>query len=181
MQRTKYGAKDRKFRRETAGLEMREDDYAALPEALAHWQEKWIMAGSHATAARKDDLLLSFQIMAEQGRLKTFSLHDGDRVAAMGIGMLTPGTMYAVTKVSRDEYRKTHAGIRLTLAAMQWGCANGMAEYDMLRTSGDYKGQWAEPEVRGYRLIRRPLGSETLGCALEGVKDYLRSRRSSKK
>ncbi len=72
LRRTKYAQKDRKFRRETAGLEMREDDYASLPEALAHWQEKWIAAGSHATAARKDDLLLSFQIMAAQGRLEDF-------------------------------------------------------------------------------------------------------------
>ena len=177
MRRTKYSNKDRRYRRDTSGLELREDDYASLPGALAHWQEKWTAAGSHATAARKDDLLLCFQILAEQGRLKTFSLHDGEILAAMGIGMLTPGKMYAVTKVSRDDYRKCHAGIRLTLAAIEWGCKHGIGEYDMLRTSGSYKSQWAEPEMHGWRMIRRPLGSETLGCALEGIKDILRNRR----
>ncbi len=99
----------------------------------------------------------------------------------MGIGMIAFPIMYAITKMARDEYRHTHAGIRLTLAAMEWGCANGMAEYDMLRTSGDYKRQWAEPEMRGWRVIRCPLGSEALGSAMEGVKDYLRSRHARKK
>jgi len=177
LKRTKYGKKDRRHRRQTAGMELREDHFAALPEALAHWQEKWTAAGSHATAARKADLLLCFQTLAKQGRLKTFSLHDGEIVAAMGIGMIAGDTMYAITKVSRDEYRECHAGIRLTLAAMEWGCENGMAEYDMLRTSAEYKSQWSDPEMRGYRLIRRPYGSEALGCAMEGLKEFLRNRR----
>ena len=175
--RTKYGNKDRRYRRETAHLEMREDDFAALPDSLCHWQEKWTAAGSYATAARKDDLLLCFQTLAGLGKLKTFSLHDREIVASMGIGMLAGDTMYAITKVSRDAYRDCHAGIRLTLAAMEWGCQNGIAEYDMLRTSGEYKGKWAEPEIRSYRMIRRPLGSEILGCALENIKDILRNRR----
>ena len=180
LRRTKYTKEDRKFRREAAGLEMREDCYECLPEALDHWQAKWKAAGSHTTAARRDDLLVSFRTLAEQGRLKTFSLHDGDTLAAMEMNMIGPSTMYSMTTIMRDEYRHTHAGIRLTLAAMEWGCANGMAEYDMLRTSGHYKRQWAEPVTRSYRLVRRPFGSETLGCALESMKESLRSRRSKK-
>ena len=180
MRRTKYAQKDRLYRRQTADMNLREDDYAALPEALACWQAKWTAVGSYSTAGRKDDLLLGFQVLAEQGRLKTFSLYDGDKFAAMGIGMIGPRILYAITKVQRDEYRKCHAGIRLTLAAMEWACAEGLAEYDMMTTAGDFKRQWAQPEVRGYRLVRSPFGSEALGCVLECAKDAFWRLRDKK-
>ena len=173
LRRTRYREKDRKFRRETARMDLREDDYGSLPEALDHWQRKWLSEGSLATACRKSDLLLGFEVLAEQGRLKTFSLHDGDTLVAMGVGMIGPGILYAVLKMMREEYRRNHAGIRLTLAAMEWACEHGMVEYDMVTTGGQFKRQWAQPEVRGYRLVRRPFGSETLGWAIESSKDVL--------
>jgi len=173
MSRTKYKKEDRQCRRYAAGLELIEDRYDLLPDALTYWQKKWLDEGSRVAATRKDDLLLCFQVLAEQGRLKTFSLHDGDALAAMEMNMIAGKTMYSMTTIMLDEYRKCHAGIRLTLAAMEWGCENGMAEYDMLRTSGHYKRRWAEPLVRSHRLIRRPLGSESLGLVLEIAKDAL--------
>ena len=173
MVRTKYKKEDRQCRRYAAGLELREDRYDLLPEALAHWQTKWMNEGSRVAATRTGDLLLCFRVLAEQGRLKTFSLHDGDTLAAMEMNMIAGRTMFSMTTVMLDEYRKCHAGIRLTLAAMEWGCENGMAEYDMLRTCGHYKRRWAEPLIRSHRLIRRPLGSETLGLAIENAKDAL--------
>ncbi len=173
LRRTKYRKEDRQCRRYAEGLELVEDRYELLPEALAHWQAKWQTEGSRVAATRKNDLLLCFRVLAAQGRLKTFSLHDGDKLAAMEMNILGPDTMYSMTTIMRDDYRKNHAGIRLTLAAMEWGCANGMAEYDMLRTSGHYKKRWAEPLIRSYRLIRRPLGSEALGCAVEDIKNYV--------
>gem|GEM_PF-1728757 len=173
MQRTKYARKDRQCRQRSAHLTVLEDRYDDLPEALEHWQAKWREQGSRVAAKRKDDLLLSFRILAEQGRLKTFSLHDGDKFAAMEMNMIGPATMYAMTAIMRDEYRPASAGNRLTLAAMEWGCAHGMAEYDMLWSSGHYKKRWAEPLTRSYRLIRRPLGSEALGCAVEEIKNFV--------
>ena len=173
MQRTKYARKDRQCRQRSAHLTVLEDRYDDLPEALEHWQAKWREQGSRVAATRKDDLLLSFRILAEQGRLKTFSLHDGDKFAAMEMNMIGPATMYAMTAIMRDEYRPASAGNRLTLAAMEWGCAHGMAEYDMLWSSGHYKKRWAEPLTRSYRLIRRPLGSEALGCAVEEIKNFV--------
>jgi len=173
MQRTKYRKEDRQCRRYAAGLELIEDRYDLLPDALTYWQKKWLDEGSRVAATRKDDLLLCFQTLAKQGRLKTFSLHDGSTFAAMEMNMIAGDTMYSITTIMLDDYRKCHAGIRLTLAAMEWGCENGMAEYDMLRTSGHYKRRWAEPMVRSHRLIRRPLGSESLGLALESAKDAL--------
>jgi len=192
MRRTKYRKEDRQCRRYAEGLELAEDRYELLPAALAHWQAKWLKEGSRVAASRKDDLLLSFQILAEQGRLKTFSLHDGDKFAAMEMNMIGPVTMYSMTTIMLDEYRKTHAGIRLTLAAMQWGCANGMAEYDMLRTSGHYKKRWAEPVTnlcRQYDEFARfgqndhlrtdagsPRGPSTLGRAGRRRADISRRR-----
>jgi len=173
MQRTKYARKDRQCRQHSGCLTLFEDRYEYLPEALDHWQAKWTAAGSHATARRKDDLLLGFRILAEQGRLKTFSLHDGDKLAAMIVNLVGPDTLYFLLTVTLDSYKQNYAGIRNLLASMEWGCANGIAEYDMLRTSGHYKRLWAQPEVRGYRLVRRPFGSETLGCAIESAKEFL--------
>ena len=173
MRRTKYRKEDRQCRRYAEGLTLMEDRFDLLPEALHLWQKKWLEEGSRVAATRKNDLLLCFQILAQQGRLKTFSLHDGDSFAAMEMNMIGPKTMYSITTIMRDEYRQNHAGIRLTLAAMEWGCEHGMTEYDMLRTSGHYKKRWAEPLIRSHRLIRKPLGSETLGLALENAKDAL--------
>jgi len=178
MRRTKYGQKDRLYRRQTAEMELREDDYSLIPEAMTLWQEKWLAADSPATAQRKDDLMLGFQILAEQKRLKTFSLHDGEKLVAMEIEMVVADKIYSMTKISRDEYREKHVGIRLTLAAMEWGCAQGKTEFDMMRSSANFKRQWAEPKIVGYRLVRSPYGSELLGSAMEGTKEYLRRRRS---
>src|SRR6266576_3919657 len=46
-------------------------------------------------------------------------------------------------------------------------CNLGYTEYDMGRTSEAYKKRWADPEVRGYRLVRGPWGSQLLGNLLE--------------
>ena len=173
MQRTKYARKDRQCRQRSAHLTVLEDRYDDLPEALEHWQAKWREEGSHATATRKDDLLLSFRILAEQGRLKTFSLHDGDKFAAMIVNLIGPDTLYFLLTITLEAYKQDYAGIRSLLASMEWGCAHGIAEYDMLRTSGHYKRLWAQPEIRGYRLVRCPYGSETLGCTIESTKEFL--------
>lgn len=178
MRRTQYGKRDRKCRKRAAALTLAEDNYDAMPEALSLWQAKWAARGSRATAGRKDDLLLGFQTLASQGRLKTFSLHDGDTLVAMDVNMIGPGTTYSITGVIRDEYKDAFPGIRVLLAGMEWACAHGMTEYDLLRTSGHYKSAWAAPETRSYRLIRRPFGSEGLGCAFESAKDLLRRRRA---
>jgi len=173
MQRTKYRKKDQQCRRYAAPLSLCEDRYGDLPEAMGHWQTKWLKEGSPTSAGRMGDLLLGFQVLAGQGRLKTFSLHDGDTLAAMEISMIGPDTIYSITTVMRDEYRQNHPGIRVMLAALEWGCASGMKEYDMLSNFGHYKRALAQPEVRGYRVIRRPLGSEVLGCTVEGAKEAL--------
>ena len=173
MRRTKYARKDRQCRQHSGHLTLSEDRYDDLPEALEHWQARWRAAGSHATASRKDDLLLGFRLLAEQGRLKTFSLHDGDKFAAMIVNLTGPDTLYFLLTVTLEAYKQDYAGIRNLLASMEWGCAHGMAEYDMLRTSGHYKRLWAQPEVRGYRLVRRPYGSEALGCTIESAKEFL--------
>ena len=177
MKRTRYKKKDQQCRRYAADLSLREDHYESLPEAMARWQAKWLAEGSRATAERKEDLLLGFRVLAEQGRLKTFSLHDGKKLVSMEMNMIGSDTMYAVTTIMREEYRRNHPGIRVMLAALEWGCANGMDEYDMLSNFGHYKKQLAQPEIRGYRVIRRPFGSEALGCAIENTKEFLWSLR----
>ena len=181
MKRTKYARKDRQCRQHSSRLTLREDDYGSLPAALEAWQRKWLSEGSLATACRKSDLLLGFGVLAEQGRLKTFSLHDGDTLAAMIVNVIGPGTLYFLLTVTQEAYKQDYAGIRNLLASMEWGCMHGMAEYDMLRTSGHYKRLWAQPEVRGYRLVRRPFGSETLGCAIEDAKVLLWNLRHKDK
>ena len=173
MHRLRYRKKDRQCRQHSSRLTLREDDYGSLPAALEAWQRKWLSEGSLATACRKSDLLLGFGVLAEQGRLKTFSLHDGNTLAAMEMNMISQHTMYATTTIMRNEYRECHPGTRVMLAAFEWGCAHGMAEYDMLSNFGHYKRLWAQPEVRGYRLVRRPYGSESLGWAIENAKDAL--------
>ena len=173
MKRTKYAAKDRQCRQRSGTLTLREDSFMDLPEVLDCWQRKWMRAGSRATAGRKDDLLLGYGVLAEQGRLKTFSLHDGDTLAAMEIIMVAAGTMYAVLTIMRPEYRQCHPGIRAMLAALEWGCGNGMKEYDMLSNFGHYKKHLAEPEVRGFRVVRSPFGSEALGSMIESTKDWV--------
>jgi len=177
MRRTKYARKDRQCRQHAGRLTLLEDQYVHLPEAMNHWQQRWAAEGSHTTAGRKNDLLLGFQVLAGQGRLKTFSLHDGDTLAAMVVNLIGPDALCFILTMVKDEYKQDYAGIRNLLASMEWGCANGMKEYDMLRTLGHYKRQWAEPQTRGYRVIRRPLGSEALGCAVEGAKGVLRDLR----
>ena len=173
MKRTKYAAKDRQCRRNAAPLTLREDSFSDLPAALECWQQKWMSEGSPATARRKNDLLLGYGVLAEQGRLKTFSLHDGETLAAMEVIMVGGGTLYAVLTMMRPEYRQNHPGIRAMLAALEWGCANGKQEYDMLSNFGHYKKHLAEPEVRGCRVVRSPLGLEALGSAIESTKDFL--------
>ena len=177
LKRTKYARKDRQCRQHSGRLTLLEDRYDDLPEALDHWQAKWLAEGSPGTAGRKDDLRLGFGVLAELGRLKTFSLHDGDKLAAMIVNVTGPDTLYFLLTVTLDAYKQDYAGIRNLLASMEWGCAQGMAEYDMLRTSGHYKRLWAQPEVRGYRVVRRPFGSAALGSAIEGAKEYLWNRR----
>jgi hypothetical protein len=53
------------------------------------------------------------------------------------------------------------------LATFAWACNLGYTEYDMGRTADGYKRKWAGPEVRGYRLVRGPWGSQLLGNLLE--------------
>lgn len=178
LQQTQYAKKDRQCKKRSAGLTLREDFFEALPTALEFWQKKWLAAGSPATAGRKEDLLLSFSILARQGRLKTFSLYDGDTLAAMEMTMIAQDSLYGMTTIAREEYRSQQPGMRCRLASLEWAATQGVREYDMMRTGGETKKQWAEPQVRGYRLVRSPLGSELLGCALESMKDFLRQRRS---
>jgi hypothetical protein len=171
MARTGYTRGDRRCRARTAGLTLREDQYDELPLALEHWAHHWRARGHHYTANRKDELLAVFRVCQEQGRLKTFALYDGDRFAAMTINIVGPGTLYFMTTVMRDEYRPVYAGIRVLLAAMEWACANGFKEYDLLPLFGHYKRHWAEPVTRSYRLVRGPFGSRTLGLIGEGLRD----------
>ena len=173
MKRTKYARKDRQCRQRSGRLTLVEDRYADLPQALDCWQRKWRAVGSSATAGRKDDLLLGYGVLAEQGRLKTFSLHDGDTLAAMIVNFIGPDRLYFLLTATEDAYKQDYAGIRNLLASMEWACAAGLKEYDMLRTSGHYKRFWAEPEVRGFRVVRSPFGSEALGTAIESAKDRL--------
>ena len=171
MQRTGYTKTDRRCRKHAAALTAREDYFEALPVALGHWQETWEARGSHYTAKRKDEMLLAFQTLARQGRLKTFSLHDGDSLAGMQINVICGDTLCCQVGVAREEYRKAYPGIWGLLASMEWACAHGFREVDMLRTSGHYKRAWAVPAVRGYRLVQSPAGSQWLGLTLEKVKD----------
>ena len=173
MRRTDYAHNDRRCRKRAAGLVAREDDFEALPTALDHWQETWTVRGSPGTAKRKDEMLLTFQTLAHLGRLKTFSLHDGETLAGMQISVICGDILCCQVGLAREEYKKAYPGIWGLLASMEWACKQGFREVDMLRTSGHYKRAWAVPVVRGYRVIRSPFGSETLGCAIEDTKQFL--------
>lgn len=173
MRRTDYAHTDRRCRKRAASLAAREDCFEALPVALDYWQATWAARGSPGTAKRKDEMLLTFQALARLGRLKTFSLHDGEALAGMQINVICGDTLCCQVGLAREEYKKAYPGIWGLLASMEWACGQGFREVDMLRTSGHYKRAWAVPVVRGYRLVRRPFGSEALGCAIEGTKEFL--------
>jgi hypothetical protein len=167
LRRTRYSSEYRRNQKISSGLELREDQFADLPQALDLWAAKWGQRGHGYTANRRDDLLLGFQVLAVQGLLKTFSLYDGPRFVAMNINMVRAHGLHFMLTVSQDEYRSRNPGIRLVLATFAWACNLGYTEYDMGRTGEGYKKKWAVPEVRGYRLVRGPWGSQLLGNLLE--------------
>lgn len=175
MHQTDYAHNDRRCRKHAAKLTADEDRFDLLPMALDCWQQKWAAQGSLYTAKRKDEMLRVFQKLADQGRLKTFSLHDGDALAGMQINVIGADTLYCQVGIAREEYKKAYPGIWGILVSMEWAIGQGFAEVDMLRTSGSYKKAWATPVTRGYRLVRSPLGSRSLGLVLEKAKDRIRS------
>lgn len=179
MQRSGFAKRDRRIRRHAEKLELREDRFEELPLALDLWQQKWAARGSLHTARRRDEMLLVFQTLAGIGRLKTFSLYDGAQFVGVQINVLGPDVLYNHLTISRDEYRAAYPGVRTLLASLEWACGQGLAEMDMLRTASEVKRAWAEPTVRGWRLICSPLGFQRLGLALEAAKNLVRHRREN--
>ncbi len=169
MKQTNYEKKAKHIHRKAENLTLREDDFTLLPEALDCWQAKW-MPRSPSTARRKDKLLLGYQCLAKMGRLKTFSLHDGDRMATIEILILEDASIYGMTTVTRDEYRQQYAGVACRLATMEWACANGYARIDYGPGTDHFKKQWAVSKPTSYRLLWSPFGSAALGSALHNAK-----------
>jgi hypothetical protein len=169
MKRTKYAHQDRRIRRHAAIFDVFEDRYEDLPVALSHWEEHWRRRGSLETATRKDEMLVSYQTMAEQGRLKTFSLYVGSRFAGMNVMLVAGDTIFDLMATALDEFRSDYPGVYTMLLMLEWACNNGLGQADMLRTSGELKGNWAAPEARGYRLVRGPMGSVRAALAREWV------------
>jgi hypothetical protein len=173
MQRTGYRTEDRRCRMRAAGLELFEDRYEELPLLLDLWASKWRQLGHRETASHQDRLLVAFRVLAGQGRLKTFSLYDGPRLVAGIVNLIASPTLYPWLQFYREDYRHAYPGVRNLLATMEWACAHGFEECDLAVTRGEYKRAWAQPEVRGYRLVRGPFGSQSVVTMSEAMRDLM--------
>lgn len=169
LRRTNYIHEDRRCRKKAARLELYENRYSDLPVGVDHWAQKWSRRGHHYSARRKDELLLVFRTLAEQGRLRTFSVYEGSRFVGMQMDLIGATTLYFHVTITLDEYRAFNPGVRLVLESMQRACEQGLREYDMLYTYGHFKQKWAQPVTRSYRLVRGPWNAPALGGALEAM------------
>jgi CelD/BcsL family acetyltransferase involved in cellulose biosynthesis len=180
MKARKYAKDDRYIRRKSENLVCLHNNYSDIPVALDEWQKTWITRGSDHTATLKDEMLAVSEYLAKVGKLKTFSLYDNDKLAAFANCVIDGNIAYNTFISVWDEYRPIYAGMRVILEEMAWACESGMQNLDLLRTSSLPKHKWAEPEVKGFRLIRCPLGLEILGSALSTLKDISHDIRSIK-
>lgn len=169
MRRIGYAGEDRRCRKRSAHLTLYENRYSDIPLALTHWAAKWRARGQYHTANRRDELLVVCETLAAQGRLSTFSLYDGSNFASMLISLVGTTTFYPLVTISLDAYRQALPGIRGFLASMEWACAHGLQEYDLGRTSGNYKQRWGQATTCGYQLIQGPWGIAAAGGAIEAV------------
>lgn len=175
MRRKNYNRRDRQCRAKTADMTIIEDRWEDLPSALDTWAAAWTARGFQSSARQRDERLLVLELLARRGQLKTFSLWDGDVLAAHIANVVDGDVLHLQVTTTRPEYRDRYAGIRMCLATLDWAYANGLREYDLGPTHLGYKMLWGELVERTYVLSVGPFGSQPL-AELAARADALRWR-----
>jgi CelD/BcsL family acetyltransferase involved in cellulose biosynthesis len=119
-------------------------DPAQLPEIfLSLHLARFGARTSFAEAGEQAFVRYLFPRLFAQGSLRAWAIFQEERVIAMAMNMVGPQSLCLWNGGFVSEAERWSPGTLLTDAALHWACDAGLAEYDFLRGTEDYKKNWS--------------------------------------